>query len=75
MEERQKEQGLKSLLQSIRNNIHSSPQKPSEVIKGSKLLSTGVRNQTLGKSKVLINPVPVDIDRKRKSSMIYIFCE
>ena len=60
------------MLQSLRNNINSSPQKPAEVIKGNKLLSTGGKEKMklMSKSKVMINPVPVDIDkRERKGSM------
>ena len=58
-----KDKALKNLLQSLRNNINSS--KPPETIKGTRLMSTGSSQQkgNFG-SKVMINPVPVDITRR-----------
>ena len=61
-----KEQTIKNLLKSLRNNIESSPQKPREIIKGNKLLTTGTKEKVkLNKSRVMINPVPVDINKQR----------
>jgi hypothetical protein len=63
-----KNRGVKSLLQRLRENIEISPQKNPEVIKTSKLITCGVPDANLSplrkSSKVMINPVPVDIARK-----------
>lgn len=65
-----KARGVKSLLQRLRDNVENSPTKNPEVIKTSKLISVGnesaVRSpqNTRKNSKVMINPVPVDIAKK-----------
>lgn len=64
-----KDQTLKNLLRSLRNNISSSRSKPPEIIKGTRLMATGSQlkntSKTIGtKSKVMINPVPVDITQR-----------
>lgn len=54
----------------MRKNISSSLDKPAEIIKGSKLLSTGEKGKSIqasSKAKVLINPVPVDLGQMNKS--------
>lgn len=53
----------------MRNNIDSSPQKPAEVIKTSKLLTTGQKGKNVQfatKAKVMINPVAVDVIERNK---------
>ena len=52
----------------MRKNISHSMEKP-EIIKGSKLLTTGDKGksiQTSTKAKVMINPVPVDLGLMNK---------
>lgn len=69
-----KDRGIKSLLQRLRNNVEISPHKTPEKITSSKLLSTNTKSKdnlsnTSRKSKVMINPVPVDIvSRSRATS-------
>ena len=63
-----KERGMKSLLQRLRNNVSNSGKDSPQTIKVSKLISCGEKNsqnQQMSKSKVLINPVPVDIGKNR----------
>ena len=64
-----KERGVKSLLQRLRGNVEASGNlavKP-EVIKDSKLMKAGEGSPTkaggMMSSKVMINPVPVAINR------------
>lgn len=65
-EKLKKEQGIKNVLKAMRHNITDIHQKP-EIIKASKLLTTGEKGQSqvkLQRSKVMINPVPVDAIRR-----------
>jgi len=71
-----KSKGIKNLLQRLRENVDASPTKGPEAIKSSKLINSGSSpNKKSSKSidsiqkdrrgsKVMINPVPVDIERK-----------
>lgn len=67
-----KDKGIKNLLQRLRDNVESSPTKPPETIKTSKLISCGKskdknvspEGRSRKNSKVMINPVPVDIVKK-----------
>lgn len=77
-----KDKGIKNLLQRLRDNVETSAQRPPEVIKSSKLISCGKGEarpkqppssenvESPGRcrrgSKVLFNPVPVDIGQKSK---------
>ena len=68
-----KDKGIKSLLQRLRNNVEISPHKTPEKITSSKLIPTGTKSKEKDgessagrKSKVLINPVPVDIVSQSK---------
>lgn len=67
-----KNKGIKNLLHRLRENVEASPKKELEIIKSSKLISCGpspsneipLTNSRKNSSKVMINPVPVDIVRK-----------
>ena len=60
-----KDKALKNLLQGLRNNINSSPTKPPEIIKGTKLMTAGPsQEKAITRSKVMINPIPVDITKR-----------
>lgn len=77
-----KDKVVKNLLEKLRDNVEKSAHNPPEIIKSSKLISCGkgksvtkapnssenVELPSPGKrsSKVLINPVPVDIGSKSK---------
>lgn len=62
-----RERGVKSLLQRLRSNVQSSGITPPETITTSKLISCGDKNindkSPTKNGKVLINPVPVHINR------------
>ena len=65
MEKVKKDQALKNLLKGLRNNINSSTSKPQEMIKSTRLMSAGPsQEKAISKSKVMINPVPVDITKR-----------
>lgn len=70
-----KGKSIKNLLMRLRENVETSPKKAPEMIKSSKLISCGpppaADKDLLSKrnsSKVMINPVPVDIVQKSKAS-------
>lgn len=70
-----KNKGIKNLLMRLRENVEASPNKSPEIIKSSKLISCGPskssvleNNSRRNSSKVLINPVPVDIVKKSKAT-------
>lgn len=70
-----KNKGIKNLLSRLRDNVQASPNKSPQIIKSSKLISCGPSKSKIidngsrrNSSKVLINPVPVDIARKSKAT-------
>lgn len=69
-----KDRGIKNLLQRLRDNVESSPQGLKEPITSSKLISVRESKPAgepsspgRNKSKVMINPVPVDIGKRSKA--------
>ena len=68
-----REKGVKTLLQQLRGNVDSSSKQFVEPIRMSKLMSCGEApkrqaSRSESPSKVLINPVPVDIKRKNQAT-------
>jgi hypothetical protein len=68
-----KKKGIKNLLQRLRENVESSPKQQISTIKAPKTIISQKdefsEQQTLSQrrnSKVIINPVPIDIQQKSK---------
>ena len=54
----------------MRDNVKAPENQPKEIVKSSKLLTAGDSSPTKfkSKSKVMINPVPVDISQRNRNN-------